>query len=525
MLTKSSNYNTIWNNPSHRAEVMLIVGEVDGTRTTYGMDCIQSLSTNFSLFGNEYSIGNINVGFFRATLYGVSPTAIPMLSRVEVWIRMTDGTNYTNWLPKGVFYTMRPFYDPEVDWLQIEGYDLLYKGEAIPYEIGTTIDWWTSETLRSVAERMSTFLDIPLEDSTQVGTDVYPAPPFGYSIREILGDIATVSGGNWMLTYVNSGTETSPVASPKLRLVKVNATGVVADYGRSPQSFDTADPIDEVGYVVIDYGYNSDGVYLSKEAGTQGSGRDLELSVETIPDGTVIQSAATNILAMFQGITYEPYGASGLELDPATEIGDIVTCNSKTAMLGNIDTFFTVAMYANIEAPGLSLNDEIYVSSTQREADRTKRTTLTNSAKIAVNADSINAEVLRATSAEENLNTNIRSTLTQTADEIKATITTIETDLENHAVEQSKYIKYGDGKLEMGTEGSQTKAVLTDTKLGFIDPTGDEKAFIGQDPVDGVYKFFVINGHIVNKLELGDHWDLVSSGSDNENRLTIRWRN
>ena len=208
------------------------------------------------------------------------------------------------------------------------------------------------------------------------------------------------------------------------------------------------------------------------------------------------------------------------------EIGDAVTCNSCSAVFGSIDTNFGRGMFCSINAPGIPEKDDFpYMTSVQREADREKRTNATNSARITVNADEIQAEVLRATGAESDLNSSIRTTLTQTADSLEARITAVETDLEGHATEQSKFIKYGPGGLEMGTDGAQTKAVLTDTKLGFTDPTGDEKAYIGQDPSDNVYKFFVVNGHIVNKLELGDHWDIVASGAESDYRLTIRWRN
>lgn len=76
----------------------------------------------------------------------------------------------------------------------------------------------------------------------------------------------------------------------------------------------------------------------------------------------------------------------------------------------------------------------------------------------------------------------------------------------------------------MGAEGSQAKAILTNTKLSFTSPEGDEKAYIGEDEVDGIYKFFVVNGHIVNQLELGEHWLLIASGSENDYRLTIKSR-
>lgn len=374
MLTKSANYNTIFSNPSHYAEVQIIVGEVGGTRTTYGMDKLMSLSTHSSLYGDYIDIGNSNINAFNATLHGVLPTAIPKMSRVEVWCRLTDGTNYTNWLPKGIFYTKKPIYDSASGNLIISGYDVFYRAESLPYPIGSTVSGWNLETLRSVAQRMATFIDIALEDATQVGTDSFALPPFGYTAREILNDIATASGGNWMLTYVNSGTELAPVMTPKLRLVPIDSTNTVTALGQNVQSFNEGDPIDTVGYVIVNYGFDNDGATLSKFSGTEGSGRTVEYTISTITDGDVIQDFADDILARYSNLAYDPFTATGSELDPACELGDSVSCNGATAVFGGIDTAFSKAMYADITAPGTPEEEDFPMYSSDREIQRNYET-------------------------------------------------------------------------------------------------------------------------------------------------------
>lgn len=374
MLTKSANYNTIFSNPSHYAEVKIIVGEVGGTRTTYGMDKLMSLSTHSSLYGDYIDIGNSNISSFDATLHGVLPTAIPKMSRVEVWCRLTAGTNYTNWLPKGIFYTKKPTYDSASGNLMISGYDVFYRAESLPYPIGSTVSGWNLETLRSVAQRMATFIDIALEDATQVGTDSFALPPFGYTAREILNDIATASGGNWMLTYVNSGTELTPVMTPKLRLVPIDSTNTATALGQNVQSFNEGDPIDTVGYVIVNYGFDNDGATLSKFSGTEGSGRTVEYTISTITDGDVIQDFADDILARYSNLSYDPFTATGCELDPACELGDSVSCNGATAVFGGIDTAFSKAMYADITAPGTPEEEDFPMYSSDREIQRNYET-------------------------------------------------------------------------------------------------------------------------------------------------------
>ena len=524
MLTKSQNYNTIYANPLHYAEFKLIVGSGDD-KVTYNETTLASLTTHLSLFGEYYNIGNSIVGSFEATFYGVLPTDIPKFSRVEIWCRLTDGNgNYTNWLPKGIYYTKKPDYNPESGMLNISGYDLMFKGNTIPYAEGAKISSWSDETLRSVANKMSDYMGIRLEDGNQVSDTIpFSAPPFGYTAREVLNDIALACGGNWMLTYIVGGTDANPTVSPRLRLRKVDDEDYTVNLGRDVQGFENTDPLDPVGCVIINYGYDEDGVLLSKIAGDEDDGRTIEYTVETLTDGEAIQDICDSLLAQYADVTYEPFVATGTELDPAYELGDIATCNGKTAMIGNIDTFFSRGMFTNISSPGIPEEDDFpYDTTTERRQERVERNTVTNSAKIEVNSNLIASEVTR-------LEGYTQSMIAQTADEITATITKVAEDLEGHAVEQSHYIRYSEEGLELGESDSQTKAVLTTTKLGFY-ADGDEKAYVGGDPNDldedgnPIYKFFVVNGHIVNKLELGDHWDLVASGDDNENRLTIRWR-
>ena len=519
MLQVSANYSSIYGG-THTAETMLIVGEPNTNRVTITSNNILSLTTHESLYGDYYKIGQAVMGSFDATLVGISPSQIPSMSRVEVWCRLTNGSEYTNWLPKGIFYTRKPDYDKVSTFMNISGYDMLYKANVVPYETGTVISGWTSETTRTVAQRMSAFIGIALEDVTQLAEYDFPAPPYGYSAREVLEDIATACCGNWTLTYINTGSESAPVMSPRLRFVPINNTSTVLVLGRSIMSYDEGDPVPAVGYVVIGYGTDNNGATLSKSSGTSGVGRDMELSIDTITDGDVIQNIADDILATYQGINYQPYTARGCELDPAYELGDSVSCYGVTSPLGNIDTNFSVAMYANIQAQGIPVDEDFpYTSRTERKIERNFATT---KASIAVNADSISAEVLRATSAEDSLNNNLRSTITQTAEDLTIELTQVAEDkVEEHAQEQRTYLRYSSAGVELGDENANTMAKLTPTRLAFM-ANGDEKAYIGED--NGVYKFFVVNGHIVNKLELGDHWDLVASGVENNNRLTIRWR-
>lgn len=256
-----------------------------------------------------------------------------------------------------------------------------------------------------------------------------------------------------------------------------------------------------------------------------------EVEIKTIPDGTQAQGIADNILAglQYKGYDIVPYTATGVELSPLMELGDLTDLDGVGhAELGSIVTTISKAMWADISVPGIPQDDEFgYTAETQRKLDRAEQNNAVNKASISVNADAIQAEVLARTDGDRENRTYVE----QTAESLTVSLETYaDTAVENHAAVQRKYIRYSASGLELGDEDKKTRAILDDTKLAFYDPTGKEKAYIGGDPndLDGdgnpIYKFFVEDGKIVNKLEFGEHWVVVASGSDNDNRLTFKWR-
>lgn len=370
MLPVSSNYATIISNDAHYAEVKIIVGEVGDVRVTYGMDKIMSLSTHCSLYGDYIDIGKCVINEFEAVLTGVSPAQIPKMSRVEVWVRLRVGNIGSNWLPKGVFYTRKPERDEITGYLSISGLDSMYRGEALPYPLGSTVSGWNTETTRTVAGRMATFMGVALEDATQIPEFAFALPPFGYTAREILHDIGTACCGNFTFTYVNNGTQAAPLMTPLLRFVPIDHTSTTVQLGKNVQSFSHGDQIPLVSYVCVNYGYDQEGATLSKFAGTEGGTRDVEFTISTITDGDVIQAIATHLYDTLSPLTYVPWTATGIPLDPAVEIGDTASCNNYMGVMGSIDTAFSKAMYASVIAPPIPEEEDFPMYSADREIQR-----------------------------------------------------------------------------------------------------------------------------------------------------------
>lgn len=144
------------------------------------------------------------------------------------------------------------------------------------------------------------------------------------------------------------------------------------------------------------------------------SGRVLEIQN---PWGT--QEQAQNILAslMSTGFQYQPYTASGALLNPAAEIGDGVTLNGVYSGIYKMTRRYGSMADADISAPQDEQIDHEYPY--EPKQDRVyKREIADAQAQITINSNAISAEVFRATSVEESL----QSAISQTAEEISATV-------------------------------------------------------------------------------------------------------
>ena len=192
--------------------------------------------------------------------------------------------------------------------------------------------------------------------------------------------------------------------------------------------------------VRIYVGTDDEGNAIVYEAGDT-TGRTLEIKNDF---GT--QQMAEDILADIQGYQYQPLVAQSALLDPAAEMGDGITVNSVYSGLFVRATTFGRLMASDISAPTdqeiaheysvdtaatdrafsrfvASTRSSISVNSTEIEAEVARATTAEEnlSSRITINAESITSEVQRATGAESNLS----SRITQNANSISATVTEV----------------------------------------------------------------------------------------------------
>lgn len=246
MQSTSALYKQIISNPNHRFEIAVTVG-ASGVLITEDKEWIDfgalylagslidtstailvesgspddgirgnaliSLSTSNQLFpDNTPSIGNAVAGEIELQMLDLGFN-VPRMAEIRPYVRATDGTNTSEWIPQGVFYTDTRYISANGDGLPvwtITGFDAMLKSDQ-PYPHDT--QEIASNVVRTIAGLMGL--------AEQIDPHVWEIIPAAggesiqcsgeFTAREHLQYIAALYGGNWTIT--NEG---------KLNLVRIN---------------------------------------------------------------------------------------------------------------------------------------------------------------------------------------------------------------------------------------------------------------------------------------------------------------
>ena len=224
MQNVSQLYNDIISSPNHWFEVALAIGEsgrlideigdvlyfgntailVDsgGAETAFREDILMSLSTTHAVFNENYPVvgsavsGEIDIEMLKPT------AAIPKRARLVPFVRVTDGTRYSEWLQKGVYYvdTRETSHNSNgLDIVKIHGYDaMLFFEQNYPSDSVNDYPMLDTDMVTFLANSVSISVDARTFERMDKG---YTFPlPVGYSSREVLGIIAASYGGNFIIS-------------------------------------------------------------------------------------------------------------------------------------------------------------------------------------------------------------------------------------------------------------------------------------------------------------------------------------
>lgn len=141
-------------------------------------------------FGNAYT-ASLTLSLFT--------DEVPRAATIKRYIRLRNGAQVSEWLPKGTFFT-NTRADDDGYWT-IEAYDSMRKAEVV----------WTPDqslefplSMPAAAEEFARILGVQLDSRTVLSANYtidYPAND--YTIRDELCFIAAAHGGNWIITDEN----------------------------------------------------------------------------------------------------------------------------------------------------------------------------------------------------------------------------------------------------------------------------------------------------------------------------------
>ena len=246
MYSVSALWNDIITRPNHEFETQVII---DGT--TYGKDVLREVVIERRAFsGNEPSVGGCISAEISLSMENPDIT-IPRMATIIPQVRVVEGTDVSEWIPQGRFYidtrqTSKNSDNLEV--LSLHGYDDMLKSEA---DYATTVqeqDWpcFDVDVVREIAYMLGLQNSVDSDDGIdprtfEVMTGGYRIGlPVGYSMREVLGNIAAMYAGNWVMNY-----------DGQLLLVALGGippeTSYLIDYNSNPITFGEAEEVTESG--------------------------------------------------------------------------------------------------------------------------------------------------------------------------------------------------------------------------------------------------------------------------------------
>lgn len=190
MQTVSALYQQIMSGEHYAERKINIAG------TDYGEDTIVSLTTTGGLFADgTLSVGSAVSREINLSLWNISKT-IPKMAKLIPYYRISNGTQTSEWIQKGVFYIDTRSVDSGL--LTIHGYDDMLKAEQI---------WTPDQSLEfpmpmtQAANIIADIMGVEIDARTVLNsayTVDYPAND--YTLRDVLRYIAAAHGGNWIMS-------------------------------------------------------------------------------------------------------------------------------------------------------------------------------------------------------------------------------------------------------------------------------------------------------------------------------------
>ena len=182
-----------------------ILVDTGGAETGFDETVLMSVSTKHSLFNqNTPVVGSAVSGEIEVSMLNPA-SPIPKMARLAPYVRVTDGENVSEWIPKGVYYidTREVSHNSNgLDILTLHGYDAMLMFEQdYPSDATNSYPLLDVTMVQFIANAIGISVD-PRTIERMNKSYTFPLP-IGYSMREVLGFIAASYGGNFIISDEN----------------------------------------------------------------------------------------------------------------------------------------------------------------------------------------------------------------------------------------------------------------------------------------------------------------------------------
>lgn len=239
---------------NHRVEVSLVIGEKgrlitelnqtitfggvailvsrSGADSGYTETNLFSVKTTNGLFtNNTINIGNAISG--EITVEMLKPKGdIPRMAQLVLYVRVTNGTETSEWIQKGIYYidtrsTSQNCDDIEI--ITLHGYDAMLYADA--YYDDSQIEWNAKDV--EVVKEIASKIGVEVDDRTlEIMTHGYEISyPAQYTYREVLGYIAAMYAGSFTISENGQLRLVSLYELPKETKYLIDSTGYTITFG------------------------------------------------------------------------------------------------------------------------------------------------------------------------------------------------------------------------------------------------------------------------------------------------------
>lgn len=182
-------WKTLWRTPGTEREYGFDINGV-----WYGPEQEVSHSVNSGLY-EKFGFGNATIASLALSLFADS---VPRGATIKRFIRLRNGDQVSEWLPKGVFFTSRRSED-DGRWT-VEAFDAMRKSEVI-WDPDQSLNFPLS--MPNAVKEFARIMGVEIDSRTSLNaTYTIDYPANDYTIRDELRFIAAAHAGNWVITDV-----------------------------------------------------------------------------------------------------------------------------------------------------------------------------------------------------------------------------------------------------------------------------------------------------------------------------------